>query len=880
MKIIYFKKIRSSLSRLKGGKNKSHLDISQKIISVSQKSIHELFSELQSSPNGLTHSQAERRLEAYGFNIITNDQPVIWPVRLLKIFINPLNLLLVALTAISYFTGDVRSAAVISCMVALGVIIRFFQETQAHNAAEALQAMVKTTCTVIRGDKAHEVALSRAVPGDIVQLAAGDIVPADVRLISSKDLFINQSLLTGESLAVEKHAQPLAQTNNALDLQNVCFMGTNVETGVALALIIATGPATYLGSLAKTIVGQRQTTEFDRGIDKFTFLMLKLIAIMVPLVFIINGLNKGNWWEAFLFAVSVAVGLTPEMLPALVSVNLSKGAISLSKKKVIVKRLSSIQNFGAMDVLCTDKTGTLTQNKVVLVKNLNLKGAVDESVVRYAYLNSFYQTGFKNLLDGAILKHVESTDLPIHHSSSKQYKKVDELPFDFIRRRLSVIVADAADKQMLICKGAVEEVVSICTHYSLEGKNYSLTEESRKEINQVNTELALDGFRVIVVATRALTAVKSHYSKKDEHNLTFVGFMAFLDPPKESAAEAITQLNSYGVSVKVLTGDNELVTKKICKEVGLEASNVILGEQIESASDDALLSIVEANTIFARLAPEHKARIVRSLQANHHVVGFLGDGINDAPALRASDIGISVDTAVDIAKESADIILLKMSLLVLKDGILEGRRVFGNIIKYIKMGASSNFGNIFSVLGASIMLPFLPMLPLQLLTNNLLYDISQTGIPTDTVDEEYIQKPRKWAVHDIKRFILCIGPISSLFDYITFALLWFLFRGYANPALFQTGWFVESLLTQTLIVHVIRSRKIPFFQTKSSTALRATTILIMLIGIYLPFSSVAPTLHFVTLPILYWPILIIILLSYIMLTQLVKTWYIKKFGYN
>ncbi|MEI6222949.1 MAG: magnesium-translocating P-type ATPase, partial [bacterium] len=614
-----------------------------------------------------------------------------------------------------------------------------------------------------------------------------------------------------------------------------------------------------------------------RGLDTFTWLMIGFMAVMAPTVFVINGLSKGNWLEAFFFALAVTVGLTPEMLPAIVTVNLSKGAISMSKKKVIVKRLSSIQNLGAMDVLCTDKTGTLTQNKVVLIKSVSIDGSPSDAVFEYAFINSSFQTGFTNLLDDAVVKHAHAETL---RSKVGQYRKIDEVPFDFKRRRLSIVVKDGIGKKLLICKGAVEEVSAVSTSVMVGGKAVPLSSVELNVIRKREEEMSLDGFRLVAVAYKEIDFEGTYYTKDDEKNLTFLGIMAFLDPPKESAAQALAELAHYGLAVKVLTGDNELVTKKICREVQLPIHGTLLGPEIEKMSEDELKVVVETTTVFAKLSPEHKRRIVEALQKNRHVVGFLGDGINDAPALRVSDVGISVNTAVDIAKESADIILMEMSLLVLKDGVLEGRKVFGNVTKYIRMGASSNFGNMFSVIGASIFLPFLPMLPLQLLVNNLLYDFSQTTIPTDTVDDEYIQKPKKWQIGAIRRFMFCIGPISSIFDYTTFFVMLFVFNAWQNPALFQTGWFVESLLTQTLIVHVIRSRRIPFVQAWASKPLIATTVTVMVIGVLLTLSPLAPVLGFVRLPLLYWPVLGGILVAYVGVTQVVKMWYSGKWGYE
>lgn len=851
---------------------------SSRLIRFGYLSPTELLKEFGTSPEGLTEEQAAALVDRFGFNEIVHEARDHWPLRLLKTFNNPLIILLSALAVLSVFTSDISTAIIIAIMVLVSVLIRYYQEEQAYTAARHLKAMVKTTCTVVREGKIREIDLRDVVPGDIVQLAAGDIVPADARLLSSKELFVNQSLLTGESLPVEKHAKPPEEElKDPLELRNLVFTGTNVESGAARAVVLTTGAGTYFGRIAKNVVGRRVSTSFDTGVNRFTWLMISFMLLMTPIVFFVNGFFKHDWWEAFLFAVAVAVGLTPEMLPAIVTVNLSKGAITMSKKKVIVKRLSSIQNFGAMDVLCTDKTGTLTQNKIVLIENLNINGENDPYVLELAYVNSRYQTGFKNLLDEAVLTRGEAKNL---HAIIGSYKKIDELPFDFVRRRLSVVAEDTEGETFLICKGAVHEVLDICTKYELKKRTHPVGEQTVQKIEELDKEFSKRGFRVIAVAYRKIDKPKKMYSTKDEHDMTFLGFMTFFDPPKESAAPALKALAKHGVDIKVLTGDNDLVTKKICKEVGLRVKGILFGSQIEPMSEEELGEKVEHTTIFAKLSPDHKRRVVNALQQNKHVVGYLGDGINDAPALRAADVGISVDSAVDIAKESADIILLEMSLLVLGEGVIEGRRVFGNITKYIKMGASSNFGNMFSVLGASVFLPFLPMTPLQLLTNNLLYDISQTAIPTDTVDEEYVERPRRWEIGDIRRFMVFMGPVSSVFDYATFGVMLYAFHAWSMPALFQTGWFVESLLTQTLIVHVIRSRKIPFLETRASKPLLATTLIVMGAAVYLVHSRVAHYLGFMKLPLLYWPILALILFCYVVLAQVVKTWYIKKFGYN
>lgn len=854
-------------------------ELAKELAAHGYKTNQELAKEFSTSLDlGLT-KQRYTKLEAqFGLNEITHEKRKPLFIRLLLTFKNPLILLLLVLTSISLFTGDIPTASIVTVMILISVFLRFTQEEQAYNAAEKLRSMVKTTCAVIREGKVTEVDVRNVVPGDVIQLAAGDIVPSDMRLLNSRDLFINQSLLTGESLPVEKHASvPQDKRQNPLEIHNLCFMGTNVESGTAQGIIVATGSHTYFGDLAQSIAGQRVETNFDKGVDKFTWLMIWFMLIMTPVVFLVNGFGKGDWWEAFLFAISVAVGLTPDMLPAIVAVNLSKGSMVMSQKKVIVKRLSSIQNFGAMNVLCTDKTGTLTANKIALIENVDIDGLTDPRILQYAFLNSYFQTGFRNLLDDAVLHHVRTH----HQGAEKSFQKVDELPFDFKRKRMSIIVKNKKGEKYLICKGAVEEVSGICTQVEVHGRLHRLSASDSTKIKELNEKKSNEGFRVIAVGYKKIADDRLHYALKDEERLTLLGFMTFFDPPKESAAGAIKKLEKYGVTVKVLTGDNDLVTRKVCREVGLtDSEDVLLGSQIEQMDDEALTKKAETTTIFAKLSPDDKKRVVQALQQSH-VVGFLGDGINDASALRTADVGISVDSAVDIAKESADIILLELSLLVLADGVIEGRNVFGNIIKYIRMGASSNFGNMFSVLGASLFLPFLPMAPLQIITNNLLYDISQTAIPTDTVDPEYLEKPRKWDIVDIRRFMFFFGPTSSIFDYATFGVMIFVFHAWTNNIrLFQTGWFVESILTQTLIVHVIRSKKIPFFQTWSSNALFMTTTIIMAVGIYLPFSPFANSLDFVKLPGQYWLLLELILLSYVGLTQLVKMWYAKKFGYN
>jgi Mg2+-importing ATPase len=833
---------------------------------------------LDSRPEGLTEAEIAPRERTYGPNQIARTKRRSKPRLLLDNVRNPLIILLLVLSLVSYLTGDLRAAVVVLVMVVLGVVLRFVQELRADNAAAQLQAMVRSTATVVRGSKDVEIPLSGLVPGDVVRLGAGDMVPADVRLLATKDLFLNQSALTGEALPVEKRAGPApSEIDSPLELPSVCFLGSNVESGAGTAVVVRTGGRTYFGALAASIGGERQLTSFDKGVNGFTWLMIRFIGVMVPTVFLINGLSRGNWVEAFLFAVAVAVGLTPEMLPMIVTVNLSKGALAMAREKVIVKRLNSIQNLGAMDVLCTDKTGTLTEGRIVLEQHVDGRGHPSDRVLHYGYLNSYHHTGLKNLLDEAILDHEE---LEERLKAKEKYRKIDEIPFDFVRRRMSVIVEDASGTNTLICKGAVEEVLRLCRRADVEGLITPLTPDDVAAGHAIVDGLNAQGFRVIALAYKEMPGAPDEpvYQVRDESDLTLLGFLAFLDPPKATAGKALTLLNGRQVAVKVLTGDNEIVAEYICQQVGMTVERVLLGAAIERMSEAALAEAAETTNIFAKLAPAHKERIIRALQSNGHVVGFLGDGINDAPALKAADVGISVNSAVDIAKESSDIILLETSLLVLEKGVVEGRRVFGNVVKYIKMAASSSFGNMFSVVGASAFLPFVPMLPIQVLINNLLYDFSQTAIPSDRVDADWLSRPRKWAIGDIRRFILFIGPISSIFDYLTFWIMLAVFHARQNPALFHTGWFVESLFTQTLIIHVIRTNKIPFLQSRASWPLIAASVVIPAIGLWLSVSPVAPTLGFVALPALYWPLLAGMLLAYMLLTQGVKSWFHRRYG--
>jgi Mg2+-importing ATPase len=856
----------------------------------------EVLQSLGTSPNGLSEAEAEERLGKFGPNEVGVEKRHEWLHRLWTAVRNPLVILLTVLAILSYATDDFAGGTVMLSMVILGVSLRLVQETRADNAAAKLKAMIKVTATVLRDGEAKEIPLQQLVPGDVVKLSAGDMIPADVRLISAKDLFVIQATLTGESLPVEKtDARDARAGISSIEHTNICFLGTSVESGSATAVIVATGQQTYFGKMAASLATQQTDTAFDKGVKKFVWLMLSFMLVMVPLVFFINGLMKHNWKDAFFFAMAVAVGLTPEMLPMIVSVCLSKGALAMSKKKVIVKKLNSIQNFGAMDVLCTDKTGTLTIDHVILELHCDVFKNESEEVLRDAYLISHFQTGLKNVLDRAVLKHRGlHSELQV-----EQYRKVDEIPFDFSRRMMSVAIEHANGERQLLTKGAPEAVFAKCSHFESEGEVFPMEPILVGNlIEQVNS-LSEDGFRVLAVATKKLGA-QTTFTKADESELVLTGYLAFLDPPKDSAAKAITALRQNGVTVKVLTGDNDLVTRKVCSEVGITSEKILLGSQVEKLTDEELAREVEASDIFARLSPAHKKRVVQALQKNKHVVGFMGDGINDAPALRAADVGLSVDNAVDIAKESADMILLEKDLMVLEEGVLEGRKVFVNILKYIRMGASSNFGNMFSVLGASAWLKFLPMQPIQVLTNNLLYDFSQVPIPTDNVGSAVISKPRPWAMGEIAKFIVFIGPISSIFDYTTYALMWFYFKcsnlsllpadphlaaRFTNPvdsdhtyaaALFSTGWFVESLMTQTLIVHVIRTNQIPFLQSRASWQLTMTTLVIMGIGTALPFTPVAKYLGFVPLPWQFWPLLVITLVCYVGLTQLMKQWMLRR----
>ncbi|WP_080432335.1 magnesium-translocating P-type ATPase [Burkholderia ubonensis] len=871
---------------------------------------------LRTSTRGLTYGQAADRLQHHGPNEIAHDKPPHWTHQLLMSFHNPFVYVLLVLAAISFCTDvwfaapddrDYVGMTILLTMVTISALLRFVQEFRSLRAAEKLKAMVRTTATVQRAvtdtsePARRDIPMREVVIGDIVHLSAGDMIPADVRLITSRDLFISQAVLTGEALPVEKydtlgavagksadagHAAANDASQSLLDLGNVCFMGTNVVSGTATAVVVATGEDTYFGSLARNVVSHKRIeTSFDRGVASVSWLLIKFMFVMVPIVFMINGLTKGDWLSALTFALAVAVGLTPEMLPMIVSANLARGAVAMARRKVVVKRLNSVQNFGAMDVLCTDKTGTLTQDKIILEHHLDLSGHKNEEILRLGWLNSFHQSGQKNLIDIAVVNRANEIGERV---KPQGYKKIDELPFDFVRRRLSVVVEDTRGTHTLICKGAVEEMLAVSTHVQDEDGVRPLDFVARKRLLEQANAYNEDGFRVLVLATRAIPRgdEREQYRTADERDLVVRGFLTFLDPPKESAAPALAALRENGVAVKVLTGDNPTVTMKVCRQVGLEPGKPVLGTEVDALDDATLAQAVERTTVFAKLTPLQKARIVTALQANGHTVGFLGDGINDAPALRDADVGISVDSGADIAKETADIILLEKSLMVLEEGVIKGRETFGNILKYLNMTASSNFGNVFSVLVASAFLPWEPMLATQLLVLNLVYDTSQMLLPWDRMDPEFLKKPRKWEAGNIKRFMLWVGPTSSVFDITTYLLMWTVFGagalyhlhgGASGQVVMNSGWFIESLVSQTLVVHLLRTQKIPFLQSTAALPVLLSTVTAIAIGCWLPFSPFADALGFMHLPGSYWLWLAATMVGYILLAQTVKTIYVRRY---
>ncbi len=882
---------------------------SEKVFLAAKQPLDSVYNFFQTSRNGLSAEEVERRQEFYGKNVVVHETKKNPVVQFCRAFINPFIGVLTILVIISFVIDvllaepgdkDWTSIIIILVLILISAILRFSQEWKANRESEALKKLVRNTCYVRReGMPGQEIPFEEIVPGDIVELAAGDMIPGDLRIIRSKDLFVSQASLTGESNGIEKTPEIVDKhfrKGSVVELDDICFMGSTVLSGSATGIVFETGNDTYLGTVAKSIVGVRAVTAFDKGITKVSLLLIRYMLVMVPFVFVVNGLTKGNWFEAFIFGVSVAVGLTPEMLPMIVTANLSRGAVAMSKKKTVVKDLNAIQNFGAMNILCTDKTGTLTRDHIVLERHINADGTVDTQnrILRHAYFNSYFQTGLKNLMDRAILSHVKELGL---ESIGDNYSKVDEIPFDFVRRRMSVVVKDQQGKKQIITKGAVEEMLSICSYAEIGGQVLELDEKTRRKAEAIVTAMNNQGLRVLALAHKSNFIDKDEdFREDDETDMVLIGYLAFLDPPKESASQAIRQLHEHGIKVKVLSGDNDAVVKTIARQVGINVETVVSGPTFATMTSEERTQAVAEGNVFSKLTPIQKVEIIQILQNQNNTVGFLGDGINDAAALRESDIGISVDNAVDIAKESADIILLEKDLMVLEDGVLEGRSTFGNIIKYVKMAASSNFGNVFSVLIASAFLPFLPMMPIHLLIQNLLYDISQTAIPFDRMDEEYLRKPRVWDSSDISRFMLRIGPISCIFDITTYILMWYFIThldwvfgmGMTVPdgmsiadysrALFQTGWFVEGLVSQTLIVHMIRTRKIPFIQSRASWPLMTMSVTISIIGMCIPFTLFGHSVGMVNLPPIYFMWLGITLLAYGLLTQLIKVRYIRRFG--
>jgi len=830
----------------------------------------ELFACLSTSLSGLSSEEAEERLGIYGYNELAKRKKRMAIIDFLSHFRSPLIVILLIAGLIAGFLGEIINVAIIFSIVFVSVILDFYQESKAEKAAEMLKEKVTTTATVLRDGAKQEVKLSEIVPGDVVYLSAGDVAPADARVITAKDLFVNQSTLTGESFPVEKTSAPLKTKElSPAEWNNCLFMGTSVVSGTATAVVLKTGGRTEYGKIAKRLVAKEPETEFERGIKGFGFLIMQVTFLLVIFVFFINALYKRDVLESLLFAVALAVGLTPELLPMIITVNLSKGAIAMSKKGVIVKRLASIENFGSMNILCTDKTGTLTENKIKLVLHVDIEGNDDEKVLLHSYLNSYYQTGLKSPLDEAILAY-KNIDV-------KCYQKIDEVPFDFVRRRVSVVV-ECEGQRFFIAKGAPEEIAKVCFYCELEDKIFDLTEEFRRKIEQKYYDLSAEGFRVLAVSYKRLKEEKPVYTVNDENDMVFLGFVAFLDPPKETARESLQLLNNAGIELKILTGDNELVTRKTCEYLGFEIKGVVLGSEIAQMHDETLQRVVEDANVYARVTPAQKDRIITALRNNGHVVGFLGDGINDAPSMKTADIGISVDNAVDVAKESADIILLQKSLRVLDEGVLEGRKTFGNTMKYVMMGVSSNFGNMFSVAGASLFLPFLPMLPIQILLNNLLYDFSQSTITTDIVDSEYVEKPKRWDISFIRKFMIFLGPVSSIFDFLTFFIMLLVFQ--ATEPLFQTAWFLESLSTQTFVIFVIRTRRTPFYNSKPGRLLLLSSLSIVGFALILPFTPLGELFHFVKPPFTFFPVLAGLIGTYLVLTEVVKKWFYNRYAYR
>lgn len=859
----------------------------------------ELLKMWQTTEAGLGTNAIASHQEQYGANIISHGEKPSVIKEMLKAYVTPFTVVLMVLAIISFITDyviaapgekDLVGVCIIVTMVVVSGTMTLIQSVRSNQAADKLNHLVKVTAAVVRNQQTREIPIEEIVCGDIVKLSAGDMIPADLRLIQTKDLFVSQAAMTGESYPVEKRSDYVYDPNHAeTEHENLAFMGSNVISGSAVGVVIAVGNATLFGKVAERVTGINPQTNFEVGISKTSWLLIRFMLVMAPTVFVINGLTKGDWLQAFLFSLSIAVGLTPEMLPMIVTTNLVKGASAMAKKGTIIKNLNAIQNFGAIDILCTDKTGTLTQDKIILEYHLDCNGKEDDRVLRHAFFNSYYQTGLKNLLDLAIID-AANDELNI---AVDEYQKVDEIPFDFERRRMSVVIANQQGKTQMITKGAIEEMLEISDYIDFQGKVERLTAPLKQQILKTVEALNEDGLRVLGVAQKTNPSVVGEFSVKDESDMVLIGYLAFLDPPKETTKAALEALKQHGVTVKVLTGDNELVTRAVCKQVGLKNEAVMTGSQLSKLSPSEFSQAAEAYNIFVKLTPQQKNDLVEELRKAGHTVGFMGDGINDAPAMKAADVGISVDTAVDIAKESADVILLEKDLMVLERGLLSGRTTFGNIMKYVKMTASSNFGNMFSVVIASIFLPFLPMLPLQLLFLNLIYDISCMSIPWDTMDPEYLKQPKKWEAATIGSFMRWFGPTSSVFDITTFAMMYFVIcpqimgGGYhelapAQQALFiavfHAGWFVESLWTQTLVIHTLRTPHIPFLQSRASHVLTIVTSLGIAVGTILPFTAFGINLGLAPLPITYFTGLLATIAAYLLVVMFVKKMYIKRYG--
>jgi Mg2+-importing ATPase len=835
---------------------------------------------LKTSESGLSPQEVKTRLETYGPNEFAKKKKRSGASAFLFRLTSPLVLILLFASFVSLYLGDVPDFSIIFTIILISVALDTYQESKASRAAELLKKKVTTTATVIRNGTKQEVDLSEIVPGDMISVIAGDIIPADARILKAKDLFIDQSALTGESFPIEKEDKPLQVKKGAAltDWDNFLFMGTSVISGTGTAAVANTGSSTEYGKIAKRLVAKEPETEFESGIRRFGFLMMEFTLVLVVFVFFMNSLFGRGILKSLLFAVALAVGLTPELLPMIITINLSKGALEMSNKGVIVKRLSSIQNFGSMDVLCTDKTGTLTKNEISLVLHVDVDSNDSDKVLTYSYLNSFYETGLKSPLDDAVLRF-KRLDI-------RDYAKIDEIPFDFTRKRVSIVV-ERKGEQTLLTKGAPEEVVKVCTKCESKGQVVNLTESLHDKIEQSYKHMSSQGFRVLGVSYKKFKEKMNVCKVGDECDMVFLGLIAFMDPPKETAAKTLKDLKKAGIELKILTGDNELVTKKVCQDIGFEITGIVMGDEIYDMRDDALARVVEQANIFARVTPSQKDRIMNALRSHGHVVGFLGDGINDAPSIKTADVGISVNNAVDVAKESADIILLHKSLQVLNQGVLEGRKTFGNTIKYIRMGTSSNFGNMFSVAGASIILPtffgvqFLPMEPTQILLNNLLYDLSETTIPTDRVDKEYIATPKRLDVAMVRKFMIFFGPLSSIFDFLTFFIMLFVFNAWKNAPLFQTAWFVESFFTQTLVIFVIRTRKVPFFRSRPSLFLTLSSLLTIGVALVLPWiPQVGGLFGFIPLPLIFFVYLAVLTVTYLLLVELVKRWFYRRYGYR